>query len=266
MTLDVTVVIPTRNRPAQTCRAVRSVLCQSRLPQHIVVVDDASSDDTAAQVAAQFEGQVELRVHPQRRGGNAARNTGAVGCQTRYIAFLDSDDVFLPHKLEQQVAALEASDSHFSCTGFVTETGQHFPLPAFSSRRLLIQNCLGGTSALMLSRAVFEKEQFNTAMLAVQDWEYYLRLVQYGAPVLLQAPGYVYGVSETDRVTRDLRKRALGHFQLYAKHIRHNPQAGWRVKFYHRRLQGFLYQAYRSGAAELPLWNRLLLRVIGALI
>lgn len=266
MTLDVTVIIPTRNRPEQTCRAIQSVLNQSHVPRHIVVVDDASTDDTATQVVARFGDNVELRLLQVQQGGNAARNYGGLRCETRYLAFLDSDDVFLSHKLEQQIAMLEASGRGFSCTGFVTETGQRFPLPPFSNRRLLIQNCLGGTSALVMCRKLFEQEQFNSAMLAVQDWEYYLRLVQYGPPALIPEPGYVYGVSEKDRVTCDPRKRALGHFQLFSKHIRSNPHVGWLVKFYHRKLQRSLCHAYRRDASELPLCDRLALRMIAAII
>lgn len=95
--LPVTVVIPAYNRPAMVKRAVRSALDQRpRPPAEVIVVDDCSSDDTAA--AASAAGATVIR-HDVNRGGAAARNTAIRAAGNDWIAFLDSDDEFLPNHL-----------------------------------------------------------------------------------------------------------------------------------------------------------------------
>lgn len=118
--LDVTVVMPSFNRSALIVRALDSVRNQTALPHEIVVVDDASSDDTVAQVEAWrdrtgFPVRVERLV--KNGGVAAARNRAMELATTRYISFLDSDDEHLPDTLARLVAALE------ECPGAVVAFG-----------------------------------------------------------------------------------------------------------------------------------------------
>jgi glycosyltransferase involved in cell wall biosynthesis len=103
----VSVIIPTYNRAEAVQRTLDSVLDQTFEGLEAIVVDDASTDDTAAVVAAYDDERVELVQHQRNRGGSAARNTGIAEATGEYIAFLDSDDEWLPRKLERQVAVLE---------------------------------------------------------------------------------------------------------------------------------------------------------------
>lgn len=107
---DVTVVIPTFNRGSFTVRALNSVLNQSCHPQQIIVVDDASSDDTVA-VVRRWASDKNLRLHVESMAKNggpaAARNRGIELATTEYVAFLDSDDEHLPHTLVRLRAAFE---------------------------------------------------------------------------------------------------------------------------------------------------------------
>ena len=101
--LPVTVVIPAYNRPAMVQRAVRSALDQRpRPPAEVLVVDDCSSDDTAAVASA--AGATVIR-HDVNRGGAAARNTAIRAAGHDWIAFLDSDDELLPTSPRGAVAA-----------------------------------------------------------------------------------------------------------------------------------------------------------------
>ena len=111
--MQVSVVIPTHNRKRLVPRALESVLAQTRPAEEIIVVDDGSTDGTASAVASRFAGVRCLRQ--ERRGVSAARNRGVASATGHWIAFLDSDDEWLPHKLERQLAALEASPGHRIC-------------------------------------------------------------------------------------------------------------------------------------------------------
>src|ERR1700733_847645 len=95
----IAVVIPVYNRGAIVRRAVDSVLGQEFTDFELIVVDDASSDDTADIVAAIDDPRLRLLHQPGRPGGNAARNRGIREATAPLIALLDSDDEYLPAKL-----------------------------------------------------------------------------------------------------------------------------------------------------------------------
>lgn len=119
----VSAVVPTYNRAQLIERALRSISGQSHPVDEIIVVDDGSTDDTAAVVSA-LPG---VRYHRQTNAGaSVARNTGVRLAAGRYVAFLDSDDVWLPTHVERMVAAAEATghqaavyfaDCYFSAPG-----------------------------------------------------------------------------------------------------------------------------------------------------
>lgn len=99
------VVIPTWNRPAYLREALESVFAQTFTDYEVIVVDDGSTDETP-QVARSFGERVRI-VRQKHQGPGAARNRGVEEARGKYIAFLDSDDIWLPRKLALQVAELE---------------------------------------------------------------------------------------------------------------------------------------------------------------
>lgn len=107
----VTTIIPVYNRPALLLEAVDSVFAQTYRPIEIIIVDDGSTDETAAVADKLAEEHVEIvRVlHIANGGPGLAREAGRLAARGHYIQHLDSDDVLLPHKFEMQVAALETS-------------------------------------------------------------------------------------------------------------------------------------------------------------
>jgi len=108
MQISVSVVIPARNAEGTLARALDSVLAQTRPPDEIVVVDDASTDGTAG-VARRYRPQgVKLVALPAQRGAADARNAGIAAARGVWIAFLDADDEWLATKLEKQAALIAA--------------------------------------------------------------------------------------------------------------------------------------------------------------
>lgn len=101
----ISVVIPTYNRVAYLLEAIDSVLAQGYASLELIVVDDGSTDETA-EVVARRGG---VRYHHQANQGIAgARNAGVALARGAYLAFLDSDDVWMPGKLARQMAVLDA--------------------------------------------------------------------------------------------------------------------------------------------------------------
>jgi GT2 family glycosyltransferase len=104
---EVSVIVPTYNRVARVVRAVESVLAQTYARCHAVVVDDGSTDGTTESLTRRFGANPRVRLLVQsNRGPAAARNRALGELDAEYVAFLDSDDVWRPWKLEAQIACL----------------------------------------------------------------------------------------------------------------------------------------------------------------
>lgn len=104
----ISVITPTHNRGWCLARAIRSVLSQTLADFEMVVVDDGSDDGSGAIVAACGDPRIIYHRFPRRRGANAARNHGVALSRGALVTFLDSDDEYLPRRLEWTVHALDA--------------------------------------------------------------------------------------------------------------------------------------------------------------
>lgn len=111
--MNISVVIPTYNRRDLLKRALLSMLAQTLLPTEIIVIDDGSTDDTAAMIRTEFP--AVHYYHQENQGVGSARNTGIQHAIGDWIAFLDSDDEWLPEKLARQQAALAAHPDSRIC-------------------------------------------------------------------------------------------------------------------------------------------------------
>jgi len=100
MTMTISVVIPAYNSAKYIRRAIDSVLAQTRRPDEIIVADDGSTDDTTG-VVETYGSDVRL-IHQENAGASVARNAGINAATSEWIAFLDSDDEWLPEKLQLQ--------------------------------------------------------------------------------------------------------------------------------------------------------------------
>lgn len=103
---DLTIIIPTHNRPVLLKHAVASAIAQTHSAIEILVVDDASTPP----VDLPDYPQVKVMRLPTNKGGSAARNAGAQAASTKWITYLDDDDELLPHMVEVSLAALAATD------------------------------------------------------------------------------------------------------------------------------------------------------------
>jgi glycosyltransferase involved in cell wall biosynthesis len=132
----VSVVIPAYNRARFLRRAIESVLSQDHPGKEVVVVDDASTDETEKEIApwARAQGVVWIR-HESNRGASAARNTGIRASRGAYLVFLDSDDCFLPGRLSSHVEVLERRpDLMWAYSDHWIERDGHRQPPTFSVR------------------------------------------------------------------------------------------------------------------------------------
>lgn len=185
----VSVIIPTYNRAELISQAIDSVLAQTVPAHEIIVADDGSTDDTAAVVAA-YGDRVRYLALPHRGQPAATRNAGIRAATGDLLAFLDSDDLFLPNKLARQFAALAQAPE----AGVVYSNGLYFRttpaepvgrvldgLPAPSGwvfGELLAGNFLAPPVVLVRRRALDAAGLFDEspAFIAVEDFDLWLRL------------------------------------------------------------------------------------------
>jgi glycosyltransferase involved in cell wall biosynthesis len=108
---DISVVIATYNRRASLPRAIASVFAQTGVAFELIIVDDASSDDTHAYLATLADPRLTVIAAPKNLGPSGARNLGLLNARCEFVAFLDSDDAYRPGRLAVPVEALRADPS-----------------------------------------------------------------------------------------------------------------------------------------------------------
>jgi glycosyltransferase involved in cell wall biosynthesis len=185
----VSVIIPTWNRSRQLCDAVDSALAQSFTDSEIVIVDDGSTDDTAAVVAARYGTLSRVRLVRQPNAGPAAaRNHGVRESRGPLIAFLDSDDLWEQSKLEIQVGQLDRhAEAALSFCDAVVRGGGRDQCTRFASKHFRGDTTVRGivewnfpmcTPAVVVRRSALEEVGLFDATLPCQeDWDLWIRLV-----------------------------------------------------------------------------------------
>lgn len=175
----VSVVIPTYERAQLLKRAIQSVLDQTYDKLDILVVDDASRDNTQEVVEGFDDPRIRYFRQQVNKGGSAARNTGIRAASGDYIAFLDDDDEWEPVKVEVQLAALEKFDAVLAMSTIGTERNMK-KLAAKGTCDLqdLMKGMppVGGTSALMARTYLLKELQFDENLPRCQDWDLLIRL------------------------------------------------------------------------------------------
>lgn len=240
-----TVVIPTHRRPALLRQALESVAAQTLPPEQVVVVDDVGDEETRA-VVMDFPG-CEYAVGDRGRGGAGARNAGAALARGEWLAFLDDDDLWLPHKLEAVAAVIAAGPPDL---GLVYSAAEQFDgatgatlsrsRPTARGRVLdeaLYRNVVGGMSVAVIRRDVFEAAGgFDEAFPSLQDMELYVRLAERCAFDFVDDVLVRFRVASHGRITFDARKKLEGaklfaakYRRLIAASPRHRHRAAARV-------------------------------------
>ena len=186
----VSVIIPAYNRSHLVTRAIQSVLNQTYKDFEVIVVDDGSTDDTKEAIANFHNEKIRYLRHEKNKGGSAARNTGIKAARGEYIAFLDSDDEWVPEKLEKQIQKIKQSPKKVG----VIYCG-HI-LVSDKSKRVLRrvkptlrgnvhavsfqQGLLGGGSKPLIRKECFQKSGlYDETLPALQDADMYVRLSEY---------------------------------------------------------------------------------------
>jgi glycosyltransferase involved in cell wall biosynthesis len=207
--VSVTVVIPVRNRSALVARAVASVQAAPGEVE-IVVVDDASDDETPAALAALHRrGAIQRVITLDARGGaNAARWAGVGGSDADFIAFLDSDAVWMPWKLDLQLRAIAdlSVDAHVVSSVDVT-TSRRLQRRRRSGRLTQLKDLVPHNPvdfpALVVRRTALHRAMFDPARSRFQDWQLAFDLIAQGTAIEFDSSVGVLHLASADRISSD---------------------------------------------------------------
>ena len=182
--MNISVIIPTYNRASTIERAIQSVLDQSFPALEIVVVEDASTDNTP-EILEQYADKIRIITNGSNRGVSFSRNAGIQNARGDWIAFLDSDDEWIPAKLERQKQFHEAHPTLLisQCDEiWIRNSVRVNPMTKHKKKggwifEACIPICIVSPSAVIIHKRVFEHiGLFDVNFLACEDYDLWLRI------------------------------------------------------------------------------------------
>ena len=224
----VSVIIPTYNRAHLISRAIRSVFEQTYPDFEIIVVDDASKDNTEVVVKSFNDARIIYLRYETNRGAQTARNTGIHGARGDWIAFLDSDDEWLPQRLEvgfslahktdvsvvhSECYKKSSNDNELKIFGIPHKSGDiyvdllKYPGPMFQG--------------LLVKRECLERIGYlDEDIISYQEWDTAIRLARYYKFGFVEKPLFIYHCHEDETISKDMKRGADGWAQIVEKNCK----------------------------------------------
>lgn len=182
--MEITVIIPVYNRAELVKGAVCSVLEQTAATEEIIIIDDGSADNPHLEFSTIKDSRLKV-IRQKNKGVSAARNKGIKESQAEWLAFLDSDDRWLPQKLEKQVAfhrknpecLISQTDEIWIRNGKRVNPKNYHLKPEGNIFELSLSRCLISPSAVLIHRKLFGKiGLFDEDLPACEDYDMWLRI------------------------------------------------------------------------------------------
>ncbi len=180
--INISVIIPVFNREKKISRAINSVLDQTYKPLEIIVVDDGSIDKTA-NILRSYSGKIKV-IHQKNSGVSAARNNGIKNSSGEWISLLDSDDEWLPNKLQLEVDYINKNpnikilqtEEIWIRNGKQINPKKYHKKKAGDIFKKSLELCLVSPSAVIFKRSLFDEiGDFDEKLPVCEDYDYWLR-------------------------------------------------------------------------------------------
>ena len=239
--MDVSVVIPTRDRPELLALTLRTVLRQEDVDAEVLVVDDGTGSGTGAVVEKLGDSRVHLLRNSGPPGVSGARNSGIAAATGHWIAFLDDDDLWAPGKLKAQLSVAEETGASWVYAGDVTvdedlrvRGGVPPPAPEHVVGDLRRYNAVpAGASNVVVRREVLDAVGgFDAGLRTSEDWDLWLRLAATSLPASVPRPLVALrthgGMASraVDQMLADIEIIAQRH-RIPVDRARHERWAAW---------------------------------------
>ena len=210
ITPEISVIIPTHNRCWILTEAIESVLSQKFTRFELLVVDDGSTDATQTLLSG-YRNRLRI-IRQENRGVSAARNAGIAAAEGKWVAFLDSDDLWLPDKLSCQYGFFQSHPEAVICqteeiwirNGVRVNSGNRHRKPSGMIFEDSLHLCLVSPSAVMIHKHLFEEVgYFNEDFPACEDYDLWLRIGLYYPVHLIDRPLTIKRGGHDDQLSRN---------------------------------------------------------------
>lgn len=226
----ISVITPTYNRRQSVARAVASVLSQTHADFEHIVVDDGSTDGTLEALQALNDPRLVLLRVPERKGANFARNMGIEAARAGIVTFLDSDDVYLPFRLNHTLQRFrDDPDLQLLISSFTTvrdarqtvcaNRQRHIDSTTLEQALIMQVVFIAGSAITMRRESLLEIGAFDAAVQRMQDREMLLRFAQRHGASLSQEVDWTKHTSE-DSISHQPRGYLEAYSTLLGKHPR----------------------------------------------
>ena len=265
----VSVIIPTYNRAELLKRAVQSVLNQTHAKLEIIIVDDASEDETPDVVRQFGDDRIVYLRHPENlgknaKGGQAARNTGIQCAHGDFITFLDSDDEYLPDKIAKQLQLFTKPEIGVAtCGGYIVERDQterkECQVPVLEGE--VYGNLLKGPSppilGIMVRKSVLDAiDAFDETIIAYQEWDIVIQLAKEAEFAFLNEKLFVVYSWRKDE-PKVWVQGAVGFYQIVKKYEREIVRVCGRDVAIANYKHASIW-AYAKSEGDMPLMQKIL--------
>lgn len=246
----VSVIIPVYNRPVLVREAIDSALANAAvLPLEILVVDDASTDDTWASLQSYSDPRLRLLRMERNSGQSTARNHGLDASEGTYVKYLDSDDVLVAGHLEREVRAMQQSSAGIAVSGWLSETQsqtRESGAPHFTS---IVDDVLAGL-AVPTSAALYTRHtdwRWDRELRKLDDWDYFIQAaLDAGSIATVDGPAYCMRDPASPRASETgLLVNAREHHHILHKLEDRLSGAGLLTASRRKRLAQYFYKELR---------------------
>lgn len=254
----VSIIIPTYNRAYCIERSIRSVLEQTYREFELLVVDDASTDNTKQVVESIRDDRIRYIRLTENKGASGARNEGIRRAAYEYIAFQDSDDVWKPDKLEKQMQVLIANPQ----AGLVycefearTTDSNTFIVPDKSMplsdkqgdiyNKLLCRNTISTQTVVAYRECLLRTGLFCENLTCIEDWEFFLRIAKDYEIVFVEEPLVIVHVKNGG-----VSSNVAGYFEARCYMITQHKEALLQSGLFNKVVEDVLLKAKEVGILE----------------
>jgi glycosyltransferase involved in cell wall biosynthesis len=247
----VSVIIPTYNRAYLVTDAIDSVLNQTYKNFELLVVDDYSTDNTKDVVETYSDSRIKYLINTRKKGAQGARNTGLYAANGEWVAMLDSDDAWLPEKLEKQLDLPAKADEDLagvSC-GFALFNfrmnkimQKRYPQKRlFTKNDLLYKNYIGGFSVFIFKRNVGLKiGGFDERFSSRQDIDFYLSIIDEGNIDVVNEILVYNRYKNEDKISKDFTKK-IESIIIFCKKYSEQIDKSYLLKSHYKNTLFFFY-------------------------
>lgn len=241
----ISVIIPTKNRADYVAKAIKSVLNQTFQDFEILIIDGGSTNATKEILRNFVDARILYFSQKDKKGVSAARNLGINQSRGQFISFLDDDDVWMPRKLEKQIALLRQNKSFsvvYGLSSYVIQSDGRviglYNRPNFIGGiypRILEENIIGNCSSILIRKECFEMELFDVDLPAAEDWDLWIRLAKKFCFKPIDEPLDAYRL-HGERLTRSyygVLHAAKTMFKKYSEDIYSSPNCHEALRRWH---------------------------------